>query len=477
MKARFAPSPTGYLHVGGARTALFNWLIVQKAKRSGEEASFLLRIEDTDTERNKPEWTQGIIDSLLALGLNWDEGPIFQSSRVTTHKQTALDLFDANLAYWCRCTKEDIENRNSGKNTVGYDRHCRSLNLKYETGYALRFKVPLESATKFHDSVRGDVQIENTTLEDFVLLKGNLSPLFVLANTVDDMDLGVTHVVRGEEHLYNTFKIILLWEAISKLNDSNATEERPLPTFAHLPLLVNEKRQKLSKRRDKVSVEEFFDMGFLPEAMLNYLALLGWGPKNNQEILSVDELIDQFDLNDVNLAPAFFDIQKLNHFNNIYIRDMDVDLFRHRALDYLKIHSGLILNKLSDTDINEILELVQPRINTLSEIEKMIGFFIEDEVAIPQDLYDKTYLDPANKQILLNFKDALKDCEFSKDELHKVLESIGLSFGKKLGKSQAPIRLALTGSNVGPPLFESLMILGKDKTLARLDIVAKTFLG
>ncbi len=255
MKARFAPSPTGYLHVGGARTALFNWLTVQKAKKFDDNAVFLLRIEDTDTERNRDEWTQGILDSLLKLGLNWDEGPIFQSTRLDVHKTIALKLYDFHLAYWCKCSKEDIENRNSETTNVGYDRHCRDLNLEYQSGYVLRFKVPLSSTTKFHDLVRGEVQIENSTLEDFVLLKSNMSPLFVLANTVDDMDMDVTHVIRGEEHLYNTFKIILLWEAIaSSFISTGESANKPLPSFAHLPLLVNEKRQKLSKRRDKVSV-------------------------------------------------------------------------------------------------------------------------------------------------------------------------------------------------------------------------------
>ncbi len=477
FKARFAPSPTGYLHVGGARTALFNWLVVQKEKRTDSEAKFVLRIEDTDNQRNKPEWTQGIIDALLKLGLNWDEGPIFQSSRIEVHKQTAYKLLDANFAYWCNCTKENIEDRNRQSKFVGYDRHCRDLGLQYQSGYALRFKVPLHSTSKFHDLIRGDVEIENSTLEDFVLLKSDLTPLFVLANTVDDMDLKITHVIRGEEHLYNTFKIILLWNAISSVNSdsSNLNATGSIPTFAHLPLLVNKNRQKLSKRRDQVSVEEFFDSGYLPEAMVNYLALLGWGTKNDREILTVEELIDQFDLKDVNLAPAFFDVQKLTHFNNIYLRDMPKANFYDRALTYLKDHTDIDISKYDRPSIEHMLDLIQPRIDTLKDIEVMIGFFLKDNIEIPDELFNKIYSDSSNRQILTEFFEVIKTLDFKTEILHNTLETIGLKFNKKLSKSQAPIRIAVTGSSIGPPLFESLVILGRDKTLARLDKVSDRF--
>ena len=263
-RLRFAPSPTGYLHVGGARTVLFNWLV---ARREGGE--MVLRIEDTDTERNRPELTDDILEQIRWLGLAWDGEPVHQSDRLHLYTKAADELLAAGRAYWCDCTPEQVQQRARDRGgPPGYDGFCRDRGLGPGAGAALRFRVPDEGSTTFDDLVRGQVTFDNAKLEDFVLLRSNGIPTFLLANVVDDADMGITHVVRGEEHVNGTPKYLLIGEALGLDHH---------PVFAHLPVLVNEQRKKLSKRRDSVSVAEFRAEGYLPEAMVNYLALLGWG--------------------------------------------------------------------------------------------------------------------------------------------------------------------------------------------------------
>ena len=295
---RFAPSPTGYLHIGGARTALFNWLY---ARRHG--GVFVLRIEDTDESRNRPEWTQGIIDAMAWLGMGTTdpcfEGPYFQSSYAAEHVAAAQRLAAAGAAYYCDCTRDDVVAR-TGEGNLGYDRHCRNRGLEAAEGRALRFRVP-EGRTVVDDRVRGTVEFDNDLIEDFVLLRGNGSPMFLLANVVDDLSMGITHVVRAEEHLPNTPKQQMIWRGLG---------HEP-PVWAHVPVLVNETRKKLSKRRDKVALEMFRDEGYLSSAMVNYLMTLGWTPKGGSEIAAWADMEADFRLEDVNHSPAFFDLKKL----------------------------------------------------------------------------------------------------------------------------------------------------------------------
>ena len=320
VRVRIAPSPTGYFHVGGARTALYNWCFARR-----NNGSFILRIEDTDSERNKEEWVEGIGSALAWLGIDWDEGPYRQSER-KEHYQAALEiLWPSGYLYACDCTREVVLERTKANATPGYDGFCRDRGLERQLGRALRFKVPPEGVTVVEDLVRGEVRFLNSTIEDFVVAKSNGDPLFVLAGVVDDREMRISHVIRAEEHLPTTPKAVLLWEALG-------TDVLPLPAYAHLPVLVNDKRQKISKRRDRVAIEDYRAQGFLPEAMVNYLALLGWSPGDGREFFTLNELVSEFDLANVNHSPAFFDQQKLLHFNGVYIRALPIEEFVARCV-------------------------------------------------------------------------------------------------------------------------------------------------
>ena len=317
-----APSPTGYFHVGSARTALFNWLF---ARQQG--GTYVLRIEDTDALRNRAEHAEGIERAMLWLGLDWDEGPNFQSERGELYEAAIDHLLAKDLVYACDCNGGQVAQRNqaAGRPPV-YDGYCRDRGLEPAQGRLLRFRTPDTGTTSWPDIVRGEVVYENSSIEDFSIRKSNGQPLFILANVADDGDMAISHVIRGEDHVPNTPKYLLLWEAL---------ELGTPPLFAHLPLLVNESRQKLSKRRDKVALEDYRDEGYLPEAMFNYLALLGWSPRDDREILSKKELVEEFRLENVKSSPAFFDQQKLASINATYIRAFSPDEFVARAGEWL----------------------------------------------------------------------------------------------------------------------------------------------
>ncbi|MEL0283486.1 MAG: glutamate--tRNA ligase, partial [Ilumatobacter sp.] len=312
---RFAPSPTGFFHVGGARTALFNWAL---ARSSG--GRFVLRIEDTDEARNRPEWTEGIISALEWLGISESdptfEGPYLQSANADAHLEAARVLAESGRAYWCAMTPEEISERAAAEGVTGYGGWSRDLGLDEAPGRVLRFRVP-DGETTVADMVRGEVVFDNAVIEDFVLVRGNGTPVFNLANVVDDRLMGITHVVRAEEHLSNTPKQQMLWEALGHTP----------PAWGHVPVLVNEQRKKLSKRRDKVALEQYRDEGYLAEAMVNYLMTLGWSAGDDVEIRPWDEIESLFRLGAVNLSPAFFDVRKLGAFNGEYIRMMPPDAF------------------------------------------------------------------------------------------------------------------------------------------------------
>ena len=440
-----APSPTGYFHVGSARTALFNWLFVRQ--RGGV---FVLRIEDTDLARNRPEHAEGIERALRWLGLEWDEGPYFQSQRGLLY-ETAVDrLWDGGFLYACDCTAEQVATRNkAAARPPGYDSNCRDRGLEPTPGRLLRFRTPDEGTTSWDDIIRGKVVYENASIEDFSVRKSNGQPLFILANVVDDGDMAITHVVRGEDHVPNTPKYLLLWEALGL---------GPSPAFAHLPLLVNAARQKLSKRRDKVALEDYRDEGYLPEAMVNYLALLGWSPKGDREILSPDELIAEFSLEDVKSAPAFFDERKLSDVNATYLRSLSPAEFFARSGAWLADRWA------------PLAPLVQERARTLGEVYAMVDFlFLADVQIVEADWQKVRRQQPAFVDVLKAAEAGFADCEWQAPVLRQVVERAGASAGvTNLGKAQAPVRLAVTGRTVGPPLFESLVLLGRERTLARL---------
>ena len=456
FRLRFAPSPTGYFHVGGARTALYNRIL---ATQHG--GTLILRIEDTDAERNRPEWTQGILDALRWIGADWDEGPYFQSERASLHRDAAERLYVDALAYYCDCTRDQIEARTKGSATPGYDGFCRDRGLGPGAGRALRFRTPHEGSTTVVDLIRGTPTFENRLIEDFVIQRGDGSATFILANVVDDMDMKVSHVVRGEEHLTNAAKAQLLWAVLGGGEP---------PVWAHVPVLVNEKRQKLSKRRDKVALESYRDEGYLADAMRNYLLTLGWAPPGDREIVPWEVILDTFRLEDVNSAPAFFDEKKLLSFNDEYVRALPVADFIAACQPWLAPPVAPWPSERFDPAVFERLApLVQERAKVLSTVPSYVDFIFLPE---PPD-------DPASwaKAMTADAAGLLDDviasyaalADWSGPVLKDSLEAIGAARGLKLAKAQAPVRVATMGRTVGLPLFESLEVLGRDRTLARLQ--------
>ncbi|HXQ59383.1 MAG TPA: glutamate--tRNA ligase, partial [Acidimicrobiales bacterium] len=427
-RVRFAPSPTGFLHVGSARAALFNWLY---ARQSG--GTFILRIEDTDAERNREEWVDGIVSSLHWLAMDPDEGPYRQSERADLTAAAVDRLWAAGALYACDCSREEIDARTKGNATPGYDGNCGDRGLDRTAG-ALRFRTPDEGSVVVHDLIRGDVVFQCSSIEDFVVVKSSGAPLFVLANVVDDIDMAISHVIRGEDLLPSTPKGLLLWEA---LEGPGAT----LPVFAHLPLLVNAKRQKLSKRRDTVAVESYRDEGYLADAMRNYLALLGWSPPDGREIMSAEELVELFRLEDVNNSPAFFDVEKLRWMNGEYIRALSVDDFIVAAKPWMEPpHAPWPAERFDEGVWRRMAPLVQERITVLGEATAMVDFLFLAEPAIDDATWAALEADASAPAILQGALDAYAECEWTAETLHEVTSALAEKVGRKLGKAQAPIR-------------------------------------
>jgi glutamyl-tRNA synthetase len=446
-------------HVGGARSALQNWIYAQQ-----HGGVFVLRIEDTDAARNRPEWTEGIIAALDWIGIEREtyEGPHYQSAYAADHTAAATRLYGEGKAYYCGCKREEVIAR-TGNQHSGYDGFCRDRDLGPGDGRALRFRTPDEGETIVEDLVRGKPTFENKLIEDFVIARGDGSPLFLLANVVDDLSMGITHVIRAEEHLPNTPKQQMLWEALGHTP----------PVWAHVPVIVNEKRQKLSKRRDKVALESYRDEGYLAAAMKNYLMLLGWAPSGDREIVPWQVIEDEFRIEDVNHASAFFDIKKLRAFNGDYIRALAPDEFAALCAPWLQ-GTGTIpappwRPESFDAQIfTSIAPLAQTRIAVLSEIVEYVDFLFLDEPVRDEASWAKAMKGDA-AEILEATAAAFEQVgDWSAEPLKAALEQVGLARELKLGKTQAPVRVAVTGRTVGLPLFESIEVLGRERTLRRL---------
>ena len=459
VRVRFAPSPTGLFHVGGARSALQNWIY---ARQHG--GAFVLRVEDTDAARNRPQWIEGILSALDWIGISRGsyEGPYFQSAYAGEHTAAAARLYAEGRAYYCDCTRDATQAR-TGSQYTGYDGFCRDRGLEPAEGRALRFRTPDEGSTVVVDLIRGEPTFENKLLEDFVIARGDGSAVFLLANVVDDMTMGITHVIRAEEHLPNTPKQQLLWEALGV---------KP-PIWAHVPVVVNEKRQKLSKRRDKVSLELYRDEGYLAAAMRNYLMLLGWAPSGDREIVPWSVIESEFRLEDVNTSPAFFDEKKLRAFNGEYIRALSAEEFAAVCAPWLggtdTIPAPPWRPEAFDAQtFAMVAPLAQTRIAVLSEIVPNVDFLFLDE-----PVHDEAAWAKAMKEGSAELLDAASAAFAALDTwatgpLKEALEQVGLERGLKLGKAQAPVRVAVTGRTVGLPLFESIEVLGRERTLQRL---------
>ena len=454
---RFAPSPTGYFHVGGARTALYNWLLAVK-----NGGTFVLRIEDTDESRNQPQWTQGIIDALEWLGIHKDdsrfEGPYFQSANAAEHVAAAMRLYEEGKAYFCDQTTEQIQTRAKEKGITGYDGHSRDRGLGPGEGRVLRFRVP-EGKTVVHDLVRGEVEFDNATIEDFVLLRGNGTPVFLIANVVDDVLMKITNVIRAEEHLPNAPKQQMLFEALGE----------QVPSWAHVPVLVNEQRKKLSKRRDKVAVEQYREEGILAAAMVNYLMTLGWAPTGDTEIVPWETIVDQFRLEDVNHSPAFFDVKKLLAFNGEYIRMMALDDFIAAAEEVFSRSASWPRERYQPALFRAMAPLVQTRVALIPETIPMVDFLFLPEPPIDDDAFTKAFASEWAVPALRDIASEFEACDFNAESLKTATERVGEKHQVKLGKLQAPLRVAITGRQVGPPLFEPIELLGRQEVLRRIQ--------
>lgn len=462
-RVRFAPSPTGYLHVGGARTALFDWLF---ARHFG--GTMVLRIEDTDVERSTQEMTDGILVAMKWLGLDWDEGPFFQSERMDLYRQTAARLVESGHAYYCFCTRERLEARRAAaeaeKRNPMYDRACRGIapdeaQRRKAAGEAcaVRFKVPGGGRTGFDDGVFGRVEFDNAEIEDFVLLRSDGGPTYHLSVVADDIDMRMTHIVRGADHLSNTPKQVMLYQALGA----------PLPVFAHVPLILGPDKTRLSKRHGATSVIAYKDEGFLPEAFRNFLALLGWTPPDStKEVMSDAEMIAAFSLDGIARSNAVFDRAKLEWFNGEYIRAMAPDELAARLLPVVRA-AGY---DLSEEKMRRIAPLVRERITLLHDVLTVADFFFVKD--LPP--YDPALLVPQKgdmamaRRILEKAREVFAATEFTAAALEPALRAAAQELGVKPGQMFTPIRVAVTGRTAAPPLFETLEVLGRETALARI---------
>ena len=440
MRVRFAPSPTGALHIGGARTALYNWLMAR-----GSGGALVLRIEDTDRERSTPENVEQILDALRWLELDWDEGPVSQASRADRHREALGRLLEAGVAYRDPATSEDVAAWKKEHGNRGYRGTPTG-----DPGAAVRLRVPDSGETVVADEIRGEVRFPNDAADDFVIARGDGSVLYNFAVAVDDADMGISHVIRGDDHLSNTPKQLQVMEALEVIP----------PRYAHLPLLHGPDGKKLSKRHGAASVQELRDAGYLPAAARNYLALLGWGTQDDTTILSTEELIERFDIADVGRASAIFDEQKLRWLNGRFMREMDLDSYTEAVARHL--------GREPDERLRAACEIAQEKAQTLEEVWPLIGFLFE-EPKTDEKSWRKVMKDGA-LPLLSEALEALRAVEpFEPAELESSLGRILAEHDVKPGKLYQPIRVAISGTSVSPGIFESLAVLGKDRSIERIE--------
>jgi glutamyl-tRNA synthetase len=466
VRVRFAPSPTGYPHLGNIRTALFNWLFARH-----NNGTFVLRIEDTDAARKVEGAVEIIMDSLQWLGLDWDEGPFFQSQRLQNYKDIADRLVAEDKAYLCYCSPERLDEvrreQMKRKQPPGYDRHCRSLTKEQKVEIrasgitpVVRFKSPLEGQTTFKDLIKGEVTFENKVLDDFVLLKSDGYPTYHLANIIDDHIMNISHVLRADEWLSSTPRHMLLYQAVGW---------QP-PEFAHLPMILGPDRAKLSKRHGATAINEYRDKGYLPEAMINFLSLLGWSLDDKTELLSCDEIIAHFSLERVSKTAAVFNNEKLDWMNGIYIRNLDIDQFAERAVPFMERELPDTVKRPLDTGyIRQIMPLIQERAKTLDEIPALTDFFFVDDIDYePSALLGK--LDPEQASHILSITieklDLLKD--WTTDALETMLRPLAAELEVKTGLLFGLLRTATTGKTAAPPLFQTMEVLGRETSMERI---------
>ncbi|MEI6545080.1 MAG: glutamate--tRNA ligase [Methylococcales bacterium] len=455
ITTRFAPSPTGYLHVGGARTALFSWLYARK-----HGGKFILRIEDTDLERSTQESVNAILEGMAWLGLDYDEGPYYQTHHFDRYKEIIQQLIAQGDAYYCYCSKDELEQlrteQMANKEKPRYNGKCRELTgLEEGREAVVRFKNPIDGVVTIEDLVKGDIVVANKELDDLIIARADGSPTYNLTVVVDDMDMKVTHVIRGDDHINNTPRQMNILKALGA----------ELPKYAHLPMILGSDGARLSKRHGAVSVMQFRDDGYLPEALLNYLVRLGWS-HGDQEIFSLDEMVEYFELDDVNVSASTFNMEKLLWLNHQYIMNSDPT----HVARYLSWHIGQLgIDPVEGPDLVDVVKAQRERSKTLVEMAAASVYFYQEF-----DVYDEK---AAKKNFTAGSDDVLAQLHaklaeqksWSAESLHQVIVDLAETLGLNLGKVAQPLRVAVCGSAVSPAIDITLTLIGREKTLTRLD--------
>lgn len=467
VRVRFAPSPTGFLHIGGARTALFNWLF---ARHNG--GSFILRIEDTDRTRSTDDYIEAIISGMKWLGLDWDEGPFRQTDRFHIYKSSIDRLLAEGKAYYCYCSPEELEERRQAAiqkgETAKYDGRCRERKEPVSgVTPVVRFVMPQMGGTIVEDLVRGNVNYDNSMFDDFIILRSDGSPTYNFVVVVDDVDMAITHVIRGDDHLNNTPKQIHIYKALGYT----------VPKFAHLPMILGPDKTRLSKRHGATSVEAYRDLGYLPQALLNYLVRLGWS-FGDQEVFSKEELIEKFTPDSIGKAAAVFNPEKLIWMNQQYIINTPAEKLAHEVMPFL-VREKVIENghSLDIGWLSRAVETLRERARTLVELAQSLRYYIAEDIVFDDKSREKFLKEEALPYLkdLLGALEGLKS--FGHDELEAVFKSIIEKYGIKLKNLAQPVRVAMTGGTMSPGIYDLIEIIGKEKTLRRLERAIKVIEG
>jgi len=450
---RFPPSPTGYLHIGGARTALFNWLYARKKK-----GKFVLRIEDTDAARSTKESVDAILESLEWLGLDWDEGPYFQSLRYPIYNEYIEKLIKSGSAYYCSCTPDQVNVMREAAKARGlkpmYNGNCRQKKLKKGTNTVVRLKTPDTGVTIVYDIVKGNTAFQNSEIDDFIIQRSDGTPMYNLAVVVDDLTMGINTIIRGDDHLINTPKQMLIYKALGDI----------MPIFGHVPMVLGPDKSRLSKRHGAMSVGEYKVMGFLPDAMINYLVRLGWS-HGDQEFFERDDLIEKFDLEHLGRSASMFDMDKLIALNSKHIQSKSPEELAGHLLFHLK---NLGINAQNDSFTHGVIKTLQPRSKTLVEMAESAAFYYQDNVQVDETAAKK-FLTPDIAAVLQKAADDINALEvYTQETLESIFKKIMEETKLKFGKIAQPLRVAITGTTVSPGIFEMLLALGKEKTILRI---------
>ena len=460
VRTRFAPSPTGYLHIGGARTALFSWAYARKHK-----GTFILRVEDTDLERSTEESVQAILDSMSWLGLDYDEGPFYQMQRMERYKAVLQQLLDEDKAYHCYASREELDKLREEQQAAGlkprYDRRWRDSKATPPAGVqpVIRFKTPLDGAVVIDDMVKGRVVVSNGELDDLIIARSDGTPTYNFCVVVDDWDMNITHVIRGDDHLNNTPRQINILKALGA----------PLPQYAHVPMILGHDGERLSKRHGAVSVMQYLEDGYLPEALLNYLARLGWA-HGDEEVFDLDQFVEWFDLDSISKSPAKFNPEKLLWLNQQYLKKTDSKRLSELVLPFLETDC---CDPETGPRMEEVIDLLKERVNTVEELADAAVYFYRPLTPSPELMAE--HLTPEIIPVVRELQEKLGQVEWNKPSINSLMKSVVAEHGLKFPKLAMPLRLLVTGETQTPSVDAVLELIGREETLKRISAHMKSF--